>query len=77
MGVFSWAIWQTEVSEFGWHYDETETCYFLEGCVVVTPNAGEPVSMSQGDLVTFPAGMSCNWRIDAAVREHYSFKNLE
>lgn len=31
MGVFTWPIWQKETSEFPWHYDETETCYFWLG----------------------------------------------
>ena len=73
MGVFSWPTWEKEASEFPWHYDATETCYFLEGQVTVTPQQGEPVSMGKGDLVTFPAGMSCTWRIDTAVSKHYSF----
>ena len=34
-GVFSWPIWEKEVSRFDWHYDETEECYLLEGKVVV------------------------------------------
>lgn len=73
LGVLSWPIWQKEVSEFAWHYDDSETCFFLEGQVTVTPNGGDPVSMGKGDLVTFPAGMSCTWRIDQAVKKHYSF----
>ena len=73
VGVFSWSVWQKEVSEFPWHYEEAETCYFLEGDVTVTPENGEPVSMGKGDLVTFPEGMSCTWRIDTAVSKHYLF----
>ncbi|MGI0487868.1 cupin domain-containing protein [Pantanalinema rosaneae CENA516] len=73
LGVFNWPIWTKEVSEFPWTYDEAETCYFLAGEVTVTPAGGEPVSMGQGDLVTFPAGMSCTWKITKAVRKHYSF----
>lgn len=53
MGVFTWPIWQKETSEFPWHYDEAETCYFLAGAVTVTPEGGEPVSMGQGDLSGF------------------------
>jgi len=30
LGVEDWPIWQKEVSEFPWHYDEPESCYFLE-----------------------------------------------
>ena len=73
LGVFDWSIWEKEVSQFPWTYDEAETCYFLEGDVVVTPNGGAPVKMGKGDLVTFPAGMSCTWKIDRAVKKLYRF----
>ena len=73
LNVLSWSIWTKEVSEFSWTYDEQETCYFLEGDVIVTPNGGESVTMGKGDLVTFPAGMSCTWKIRSDVRKHYCF----
>ncbi|MGR0482457.1 MAG: cupin domain-containing protein [Candidatus Electronema sp. V4] len=73
LGVRSWAIWTKEVSSFPWHYDEQETCYFLEGSVVVTPENGEPVQIGKGDLVTFPEGMDCVWEIQEPVRKHYFF----
>lgn len=72
--VTSWAIWQKEVSEFSWTYDMQETCYFLEGDVIVTPAGGQPVQMGKGDLVTFPAGMSCTWKILQVVKKHYCFE---
>jgi len=73
LGVRDWPIWTKEASTFPWHYDESETCYFLEGDVVVTPAGGEPVSMGTGDLVTFPAGMDCTWEVRSPVRKHYRF----
>jgi uncharacterized cupin superfamily protein len=73
LGVFEWQIWTKEASEFPWSYDEPETCYFLEGDVIVTPEGGEPVEMGKGDLVTFPKGMSCTWKIRSAVKKHYVF----
>ncbi len=73
LGVSSWPIWTKEASEFPWSYDEAETCYFLAGEVTVIPEGGEPVTMGQGDLVTFPAGMSCIWQIRSAVKKHYCF----
>ncbi len=73
LGVFSWPTWSKEASEFPWSYDAQETCYFLEGDVVVTPEGGEPVKMGKGDLVIFPAGMSCTWEILADVNKHYQF----
>jgi uncharacterized cupin superfamily protein len=74
-GVSRWGIWSKEVSEFPWTYDSTETCYFLEGEVEVTPDGGSPVKMGKGDLVTFPRGMSCTWKITAPVRKHYTFED--
>lgn len=71
--VRNWPIWTKEPSTFPWTYDAEETCYFLEGDVTVTPNGGTPVIMGKGDLVTFPAGMSCTWEIRQAVRKHYRF----
>lgn len=75
LGVFKWSIWSKEISEFPWNYDEAETCYFLEGDVIVTPDGGQPVQVGKGDLVTFPAGMSCTWNIKQDVRKHYQFGN--
>lgn len=73
LGVSQWPVWTKEVSEFPWTYDQSETCYLLEGDVIVTPDGGEAVQFGKGDLVTFPAGMSCTWKILKAVRKHYQF----
>jgi uncharacterized protein len=73
LGVKQWGIWTKEESEFPWHYDEKETCFFLEGDVVVIPENGEPVEMGAGDLVTFPEGMACTWKVRKAVKKHYCF----
>lgn len=74
LGVRNWPIWEKETSTFPWHYDATETCYLLEGEVVVTPDGGEPVQIQAGDLVTFPIGMGCTWEIRSPVRKHYNFE---
>lgn len=73
LDVMSWPVWSKEVSTFPWTYDSEETCYFLEGDVIVTPEDGEPVRMGAGDLVIFPTGMSCTWEILKSVRKYYKF----
>ena len=73
LDIRSWPVWEKEASVFPWHYDTAETCYFLDGEVIVTPEGGEPVRMGAGDLVTFPAGLSCTWDIQQPVRKHYRF----
>lgn len=73
-GIFSWPIWEKEVSRFDWHYSETEECYILEGNVTVETKDGKKISFGPGDFVTFPEGIDCVWDIKAPVRKHYNFK---
>jgi uncharacterized cupin superfamily protein len=73
MGVYDWPIWSKEISRFPWTYERRETCYLLDGEVIVTPDGGKPVKVAAGDLVVFPAGMSCTWDIRVPVRKHYDF----
>lgn len=72
LNVAGWPIWQKEVSTFEWSYDESEMCYFLDGEVTITTDRGT-TTIRQGDLVTFPSGLKCTWRITRAVRKHYRF----
>jgi hypothetical protein len=74
LGVRDWGIWTKEVSVFPWSYDTPETCYFLEGEVEVTPEGGKPMKIGKGDLVTFPKGLNCTWKVLKNVRKHYIFE---
>ena len=71
--VTTWPIWTKEPSTFDWQYDESETCYFLEGDVTVETKDGS-ASFGKGDLVTFPQGLSCVWHVNKAVKNHYKFE---
>ena len=74
LGVNSWPTWSKEVSKFPWSYNSQEIAYILEGEVTVTPkNGGSPVNFGVGDLVTFPAGLSCIWEVKKPLRKHYQF----
>jgi len=74
LGVRDWPIWTKEVSEFPWEYDAEEVCYILEGEATVTPDGDAPVHIQAGDLVTFPQGMTCTWKITRDIRKHYDFR---
>ena len=71
----AWPTWTCGVSEFDWEYGQTETCLVLEGEVTITdlPDTGESVSFGPGDLVRFPVGLECVWKVTAPVRKHYNF----
>jgi len=73
LNVKLWPVWEKEESEFPWEYDEKETCFIIEGEVVVTSDNGESVKIGKGDLVVFPEGLSCRWKINKAVKKYYRF----
>ncbi len=72
--VKSWGTWTKEVSEFDWSYEDTETCYILDGEVEVTDSeTGEKIDFKTGDLVQFEKGLKCVWNVKKPIRKHYSF----
>ena len=72
LGVNNWGIWEKEESEFPWEYSEKETCYIIEGDVNVKTDE-EEVHFGKGDLVKFPEGLKCTWKINQRVKKHYKF----
>lgn len=71
--VDDWPVWEKEVSEFDWEYDKQETCYIVEGKAIVTPEGKDAVTIGRGDMVIFPKGMKCVWKIIEPIEKHYSF----
>ena len=76
--VESWGTWSKEKSVFDWFYDETETCFMLEGEVEVTDSdTGEKLEFKKGDLVQFPKGLKCVWKVKKPVRKYYNFGDID
>ncbi len=69
----SWGTWGKEASEFPWFYDDTETCYILEGEAIATSNKGEEIRFKKGDMVQFEKGLECTWKIVKDIRKQYKF----
>lgn len=69
--VSVWPEWEKGNSVMPWKYFEDETSYILEGRAIVTPEGGAPVEINKGNLVTFPSGMTCIWKIIEPVRKRY------
>jgi len=76
--VKSWGIWEKEKSIFDWFYNETETCFILDGEVEVTDSkTGEKLEFKKGDLVQFPKGLKCVWNVKKPIRKYYNFGDLD
>lgn len=72
-----WSEWSSEVTKFPWEYDEDESCYILEGRVIVETEEGKKYEIKKGDLVTFPKGLKCRWDVREPIRKLYTFKKIE
>jgi len=69
----TWPIWEKEESEFDWEYSDRETCYVLQGkAQVFDENGAILVEFGKGDLVVFPPGLRCKWKILENIRKHYN-----
>ena len=73
LGVKNWPTWQANPSTFPWHYDSTEVCYIIEGKAHVSTET-QTVEFGKGDLVTFPVGLDCKWKVIKKIVKHYQFK---
>jgi len=52
---------------------EKETCYILQGkAQVFDDNGAILVEFGKGDLVVFPPGLRCKWKILENMRKHYN-----
>ena len=73
LGVDDWSTWECEPSTFDWEYNSDERAYVLEGKVKVNTPAGE-VEINKGDLVLFPKGLKCTWKVIEKIRKVYKFE---
>ena len=63
-------IWECTPGTFSWiHTDETAT--LVAGRVTVTPEGGEPIEISAGDVVFFPEGTKTRWEVHETVRKAF------
>jgi uncharacterized cupin superfamily protein len=77
LNISSWSNWDCNPSEFDWQYEGTETAYVFEGNVIVTPEDGKEVTIEGGNLVQFPNGMKCRWKVNKTIRKVYTFDKIE
>ncbi|MBN1594479.1 cupin domain-containing protein [candidate division FCPU426 bacterium] len=71
--VESWSPWECEPTEFDWEYSQDERAYVKEGRVVVHAKEGD-VEIQGGDIVLFPKGLKCHWKVKETIRKVYRFE---
>ena len=66
----SWNMfWECTAGRFNWHYDNDETAFITAGEAFITNGTTEERRIGAGDMIFFPAGSSCTWRIPVHVRK--------
>ena len=74
LGTENWSPWECGVETFDWHYSNVETAHVLEGKVTVKTDDGEEVTFGAGDIVVFPAGLSCTWIVHEPIKKVFKFE---
>jgi len=70
----AWPSWDCDPSEFEWKFGMKEVAYVVAGEAEIIPFDGRrSVRIKPGDVVTFPAGMECEWKVKSRFRKHYRF----
>jgi uncharacterized protein len=62
-------VWECTPGSFKWDYCQDETAVIISGEAFITVEGGSESQLRPGDLVFFPAGSSCVWRITAQIRK--------
>ena len=67
-------IW--EATPGTWHatYTAYEFVHLIEGKIIITPDGGEPVTVSAGDAFVVEANFKGTWEIVEPVRKHFDFQ---
>lgn len=62
-GSFFVGRWRCTPGTWRIAYTEQEYCQLLSGESVITPDAGQPVTLRAGDAFVIPAGFRGTWRV--------------
>jgi uncharacterized cupin superfamily protein len=68
-GTSSVVVWECTPGSFKWDYCQDETAVIISGEAFITVEGGSERQLRPGDLVFFPAGSSCMWRVTAQIRK--------
>lgn len=66
--------WEATPGTYHATYTEYEFVHMIEGRIVITPDGGEPVTLTPGDAFVVEAGFKGTWKIEEPVRKHFAIK---
>jgi uncharacterized cupin superfamily protein len=64
-------IFTAQPSRFNYAFETDETIHLIEGRVTITLDSGEAVTVTAGDIVSFPRGARAVWDVQEPLREFF------
>jgi uncharacterized protein len=62
-------LWECTAGQFNWHFVRDEVIFAISGKAYFVQADGTERCMAAGDVVFFPAGTSCSFRVDDHFRK--------
>ena len=62
-------LWECTAGQFNWHFVRDEVIFALSGKAYIIQADGTERCMAAGDVIFFPAGTSCSFRVDDHFRK--------
>jgi uncharacterized cupin superfamily protein len=62
-------VWECTAGRFNWHYNKDEILFIVSGQATLTNDRGEEREFGPGEVVFFPAGVSCTWHVKDRIRK--------
>ena len=73
-GTLLMGTWMSTPGTWRVDYQDWEYCHFLEGRCVLTPEGGQPIELSAGDVFVVEPGFRGTWEVVETVRKYYVFR---
>lgn len=70
-GHTSAGLWECSPGRWRRQIRQAEFCYFIEGDLTFEPEQGDPIHITAGDAVFFPADSGGIWDIRRTARKFY------
>ncbi len=70
--ILQWPSYEASEGSFPCYYYTDESCYVLEGKVLITVSGDDEITLSQGDFITLPKDRASFWEVLQPFRGHFS-----
>jgi len=71
-GILQWPLFEESDGSFPCYYYTDESCYVLEGEVLVTISGDDEITLCTGDFITLPKDRASFWEVLKPFRGHFS-----